>query len=190
MARAASSPPSATPMSCWAICRPLCSAGTCGSTSRPPARAIAEARQGDGPDGRGGGEGRHRHRQRDDARRAPRNHRSARARSARIRNRRLRRRRPPACERAGRAARLLSGARPAESGRALGARFSGGRVQERVRADLYPFDRRARCGRCLVALPAARRKGGRLARRAGGRARGSDDRAIRWTCATSSRASR
>ena len=128
-------------------------------------------RTGDGAFDRRSRQGHHRHRQRSDARRAAGDHRAARPRSARFRHRRLRRRRAVACQCAGRTARLLSGAGAAEPGRALGAGLSRSRVQERVRADLHPFDRRPRRPRCLVAFRGAWRKSQGLARRAGGRRR-------------------
>ena len=75
-----------------------------------------QSRSSDGALGRRGGQGHHRYCQRSHARRAARHHRSARPRSARFRHRRLWRRGSAACQRAGRTARLLSGAGAAEPG--------------------------------------------------------------------------
>ncbi len=132
--------------------------------------AIAKLGQADGPGAGGRRQGHDRHRQRDDARRAARHHRAARPRSPRIRHRRLRRRRAAARQRARRTARLLSRRRAAEPRRSVGARLPGGRVQERIRADLHPLDLRPRSQPSVVALRGAGEEGEGVARRAGSRA--------------------
>ena len=87
-------------------------------------------------------------------------------------------------------ARLLSGAGAAEPRRAVGVGLSRSRVQERVRADLHPFDRRPRCprtcGRASRRL-AKKPRPGSTSRRS---PRATAASAIRSICATSSRASR
>ena len=137
------------------------------------------------------GQGHHRHRQRGDAGGAARHHRAARPRSARFRHRRLRRRRPAACQRAGRAARLLSGAGAAQPGRALSALgfleadFKNEFVQTFIRSTvgLDP-------GRGLVALRRARGKGHRPGSTSRTLRPGTPRSATRSTFATNSRASR
>ncbi len=107
------------------------------------------------------------------ARRAARHHGAARPRSARIRHRRLRRRRARCMPT--RMAEVLGcypGGRAALARRAVGARLPRGRVQERVRADLHPLDRRdldpAEIWSTLRRAP--RQQAEDLARRAGDRA--------------------